>query len=393
MKVQLYLLTLMAAANSAAPAQQIPSQTFQDSVIGWMKVYKFTGVRSPMTVDAKRYSPAQLSIGDSLANWIQASYTPKGALGDVIRSVSPKLGLYDKNDAALPQTYGAYAKTYTELKRDANGKLVPFTNSHLTWSILANAVFGEPLQVLNTPTQYYFLLPNFGSTATAVKPDAARYDLSRHPALNRFITYFNDQLKSTTVNATYVVLAKDNKLPFVTITKAEYLDKLAGAIDSKHAAEKEYATKSWPEGTARANALRHADDLHQTRMALLENNRQRYSSRLQEPAKVFSLQPDVFLENYKDVFEGSGGPGERYAVYKIDPAMNELAKTDKPQWILVWWNGDLLDPVGKQQIDAIVNNFDFQYVYDFFFDPEKVKGRSYRPLHAPAADAVNRGRR
>jgi hypothetical protein len=96
----------------------------------------------------------------------------------------------------------------------------------------------------------------------------------------------------------------------------------------------------------------------------------------------------VLLENYKDVFEGSAGAGERYAVYKVDPAMNELAKTDKPQWILVWWNGDQLDPVGKQQIDAIVNNFDFQYVHDFFFDPEKVKGRSYKPLRAPTAPVV-----
>jgi hypothetical protein len=34
----------------------------------------------------------------------------------------------------------------------------------------------------------------------------------------------------------------------------------------------------------------------------------------------------------------------------------------------------LLDPVGKQPADAIINNFNFGYVYDFFFDPEKSKG-------------------
>ena len=179
MKAYLFLIALLTAVSSRSSAQQIELQSIQDSVIGWMKVYRFTGVRSATAIDAKRYSPAQLSIMDSLANWIQASYTPRGALGDVIRAVSPKLGLYNKDDAALPQTYGAYAKTYTELKRDANGELVPFTDSHLTWSIRANAVFGEPLLMLNTPAQYYFLLPNLGSNATAVKPDAARYDLSR----------------------------------------------------------------------------------------------------------------------------------------------------------------------------------------------------------------------
>lgn len=390
MKAHVFLLSLIIAVPSATSAQQIPRQSYQDSVIGWMKVYKFTGARAPMTVDAKRYSPAQLSIGDSLVNWIQASYTPKGALGDVIRSVSSKLGLYNKNDAAKPQTYGAFAKTYTELKYDANHKMVPFTNSHLTWSIQANMVFGEPLLVLNTPTQYYFLLPGLGKPASMPNSDSYRYDLSGHPAVKKYITYFNDQLNSTTANATYVLLAKDNKLPFVAISKAEYLDKMAGAIARKHDSEKEYAIKSWPEGNARASALRDAEDRYQKRMGLLANNREKYGSRLQEKAEVFALQPDVLLENYKDAFEGNGGSAARYAVYKVDPVMNDLAKTDKPQWIVVWWNGDLLDPVGKQQIDAIVDNFDFQYLYDFFFASEKVKGRSYRPLHS-VANGVTHG--
>ena len=385
MKPFLALLALLVAVSSSAPAQQIDLQTIRDSVIGWIKVYKFTGVQAPVTVDDRRYSPTQLSITDSLANWIQASYTPKGALGDVIRAVSPKLGLYNKNDAALPQEYGAYAKTYTELKRDASGKLVPFTNSHLIWSIRANAVLGEPLLMLNTPTQYYFLLPNIGSTAMPVKPDAARYDVSQHPAIKRYFTYFNDALNSTTINATFVVLSKDNKLPFVVITKAEYLGKFADAIERKYAADKAAAISGWPEGKARANALQNADELYQRRKVVLESNRQRYASRLQEPAKVSALQPGVFIESDKDVFEGNGGSPNRYAVYKIDPAMAELPKSDKPQWITVWWDGDLLDPVGKQHVDAIVNNFDFQYVHDFFFDAEKVKGRSYKPLHSPIA--------
>ena len=388
MKAYLFILPLLTAPLATTSAQQIPRQAIEDSVIGWMKVYKFTGPRAPMTVDAKHYSAAQLSIMDSLANWIQASYTPKGALGDVIRAVAPKLGPYNKNDAALPQSYGAYAKTYFELKYDANRKMVPYTNSHLTWSIRANQVFGEPLLVLNTPTQYYFLLPNLGKSAGRVKPETERYDMSQHPAVKRYVTYFNDQLNSTTANATYVVLSKDNTLPFIVISKAEYLEKMAGAIERKYAAEKEYAVRGWPEGNARANALKDADARYQKRQSVLASNREKYAGRLQEAAAVFSLQPDELLENVQDVFEGNGGTAARYPVYKIDPVKADLAKTDQPQWILVWWDGDLLDPVGKQQIDAILNNFDFQYVHDFFFAPENVRGRSYRPLRSPDARAA-----
>ena len=93
-------------------AQEINRRVLEDSVIGWMKVYNFKGAKQPMAVDGKVYSVPQMSICDSFANWIQASYTPKGGLGDVIKRVTGKLGLYNKNDAALPQSYGAVAKTY-----------------------------------------------------------------------------------------------------------------------------------------------------------------------------------------------------------------------------------------------------------------------------------------
>ena len=43
------------------------------------------------------------------------------------------------------------------------------------------------------------------------------------------------------------------------------------------------------------------------------------------------------------------------------------------------------DPVAKQLQDAILNNFDFDYLYDFVFNPEKVKGRPYKPRRSPTA--------
>ena len=386
MKAYMFILALITAMHSTASAQPVSPKSIEDSVIGWMKVYNFTGPRTPVTVDAKHYSAAQLSITDSLANWIQASYTPKGALGDVRRTVSRKLGLYNKNDAALPQSYGAVANSYYELKYNSSRKLEPFTASSLKWSIMANGLFGEPVPVLNTPAQYYFLLPGFGNHPAQVNAVAERYNVVDHPSLKRYITYFDDQLRGRA----FVMLSKDNKLPFVKISKAEYLDKLAGAVERKHVAEKEYAVRSWPEGNARTSALAEAEDRYGKRLSLLGSNRERYAARLQESAEVFTLQPDALLENYKDVFEGSGAAAERYPVYKLDAVMADLAKTDKPQWIVVQWDGELVPGLLKQHHDAIVNNFDFQYVYDFFFAPEKIGGRPYRPLRSPGNAAERR---
>ncbi len=92
------------------------------------------------------------------------------------------------------------------------------------------------------------------------------------------------------------------------------------------------------------------------------------------------------LENNPDVFDEAGAAARRFPVYKIDPAPAALAKSDAPQWILVLWDGNIAtDPIAKQLHDAILNNFNFDYLYDFVFNPETVKGQPYKPLRAPAA--------
>ncbi len=86
------------------------------------------------------------------------------------------------------------------------------------------------------------------------------------------------------------------------------------------------------------------------------------------------------LENYPDVFEGSGGSNLKLAVYKVDPVLAQQCKTDQPQWITISWTADFDQPGGKYLHQAIISNFNFDYVYNFFFAPEKVKGKPYRPL-------------
>ncbi len=64
--------------------------------------------------------------------------------------------------------------------------------------------------------------------------------------------------------------------------------------------------------------------------------------------------------------------------------MVELCKTDAPQWIVMYWTAHLNDPVSLSLHNAILNNVDFQYIYDYFFDPAKVKGQPYKPLRSPS---------
>lgn len=182
-----------------------------------------------MKVDSKVYSANQISICDSFANWIQASYLPKGGLGDVKKTVSEKLGLYNQHTVAKPQSYGAYTKTYTELKYNSSRKMEPLTNSHVWWGVFANAVPGDhPVRDICTPAQYYFTMP---TAETEVDDEKIKklLDLSKNNNIKLYISFGVKNAGFGGVTE-HVLLSKDNKSPFIKISKGEYLQALETAI-------------------------------------------------------------------------------------------------------------------------------------------------------------------
>lgn len=383
MRKYIFLLPIAMLTVNISLAQHIPTESIEDSVLGWMKVYNFKGAKAGITVGDKVYSVHQLSICDSFANWIQASYVPKGGLGDVRKAVSGKLGLYNQNDAALPQNYGAYSKTYYELKY-SNGKRVPLTDGHERWGIFANAPVGIPADALCTPTQYYFTLPSFAEQGFS-EALPKLYGLATHPNTKKYFTYFRRNSKIG--NEKTVLLHPENKFPFIKITKGEYLQVIEGAVMRLYENEKKSIYEK-ERGNQRNidYFMKYLNDNHAKRLATLKINKERYKDRLQEIAEIYTDAPGLLLENISDVFEGNGGSSTKLPVYKIDPVIAELCKKDKPQWITITWHGDVTSPVGKHQHESIINNFNFEYVYNFFFYPEKVKGQPYKPLHSPYAN-------
>ena len=384
------IILLVAFFVVTAPlfAQSVPKQQIEDSVIGWMKVYHFKGIKESKKVDDKIYSAAQLSLCDSFANWIQASYIPKGGLGDVKKSVSEKLGLYNQHTAVLPQSYGAYAKTYVFLKYNSSHKMVPENNLGAYWGIFANAVPGWPITFICSPTQYYFTMPSYESSFGGEEATRKIHDMTGIANIKHYTSFWVKDIEAGG-GTDYVLLCKDNKSPFIKITKGEYLQALETAIPGFYEKEKKKIIEAEQGIQQRiAVAVKYLDEKIERFTAGLKKNKEKYKDRLGELALTTS-QPSLYdLENGKDLFSNGSltdpeSTSGRIPVYKIDPVMDELCKKDKPQWILVswWWSPN--DPVEKYMHESIINNFNFEYVYNFFFDPEKVKGQPYKPLRSP----------
>jgi len=368
-------------------AQGVSKQSIEDSVIGWMKVYNFKGVKTGMKVDDKQYSANQVSICDSFANWIQASYIPKGGLGDVKKTVSEKLGLYNQHTASLPQSYGAYAKIYVFLKYNNSHKLVPENNLGAFWNVIANQVPGWPIRDISTATQYYFTMPSYESATGGEEQTKKIHDLAKSPNIKPYTSFWVKDIEAGG-GTDYVMLCKDNRSPFIKLTKGEYLELLEKAIPRFYETEKKKIYEK-EQGNQKSITyfMKYLDEKTERFNTGLKKARERYRSRLGEIA-LTSRQPSLYDLEFGDVFsngtlndpESTSG---RVPVYKVDPVMAELCKKDKPQWILVswWWSPN--DAVEKHLHESIINNFNFDYVYNFFFDPEKVKGTTYKPIRSP----------
>lgn len=386
-KIILALCFCLYTATSIA--QEITRKQIEDSIIGWMKVYNFKGAKVPLKVDNKIYSIAQLSIADSFINWMQASYIPKGGLGDIKKSVTEKLGLYNQHTAGLPQRYGAYSTTYFFLKYNPARKMVPANNLGVNWAVMANGVPTDwAIRDICTSSQFYFTLPSFeaSSDAEAVKK---QHDLARIENLKPYINFWVKNVESGG-GTDYVLLCKNNKSPFIKLTKGEYLQLLETAIPAVYAMEKKKLYEKEQGNQKNIDYfMKYLDDKNEKRIANLKKTKEKYKTQLNELA-LTNNQPSLNdLDNGRDVFSNgyltdTESTSGRVPVYKIDPEMAELCKKDKPQWILVSWWWAANDPVEKHMHESIISNFNFGYLYNFCFDADKIKGQPYKPLRSPS---------
>lgn len=352
-----------------------------------MRVIDPKAATQPAKVDHRVFSAAQLSIAQLLGSWMQASYQPKGALGNVLLFRNDNLGPYNQNTAARPQTYGTFARLHTDLKYGVNKKIELVSNSHIVWTLAANAFMGEGAELISTPERYYFTMPSFEQQGFGPELDKAS-TLSNHPFLRQFPTLLYRD--SSTGNRRYVLLSRDRRLPWSTVTKGQYLDALGVAIDRKLASEVKRITEA-EQGNQKRMApwIAQIEALTAKRKTVLAGLRTKYGSRLQETAEIWTDAPGVMVENSpaSDPFENPGTK-TRLPVYTFDPKLIELCKTDAPQWLVMSWTAHLNEPASNYLHQAILNNVNFQYIYDYFFDPAKVKGQPYTPLRPVAAVAT-----
>ena len=362
-------------------------ESIADIDIGWMKVYKHPSPPQGKTLGNRVYSSKQIGYCQQFVEWMQQSYMPKGCLGDAryyqnaipkFSSTNSRLGnAIDQHRAALPHLYGAYTRMYMFLKKDAQGQFVPQNNLSESWYIEANQLqyISKPVSFISSEEEYFFVLPDFTDNPNGYNDDdkAASNVLgfANHKNIADYKHFYVPGKIIEDLPFYIVIMTKDNKLPFEEITIGEFFT---------------LAEKQLP-------VWQNIDPASSENFALAKQNlqrlKQKYKNRWNDIAALKLSSTDINLydfvnakEGYVDMFESGVQP--TFPILKVTKKALALCRTDQPQWLVIRWTMGMPNQQFNLHLhESILSNFNFKYVYDYFFNPDKIKGQPYKPLRSP----------
>ncbi len=366
MKKTIFLLTLACCtiiANAQGPNPGM--NELKEKVIGWDKIMQPNGnARTKAAINNGRtYSNYQFGLIDTFSSWIKKSYIPIGGLPQQERLALP--------DAPNSRPYvpigsgvsmGMWVPCYDKTGKGLT-RAQPASADRIT--ILTNHLKAyEEASWYNTPTQYYFTMcmdtrGKYFDAASEQKVAPFREELNRKISGNYMI------YTSAGVRTMNILMIPGGELPLIQLTKREILDK-------------------GEECVKRANAKKDLPD-HMLQPALdnIRDLRNKYKNSLDEPAIINHMQLGIYsFEKDADLFDMKKREQYPWAVYKYKPEVYELAKNDKPVWLNITFDyaTEKSSTCAWEIYKAMTTNFNYEYVYNYFFNPEKVKGKSYQPL-------------
>lgn len=381
----LCLLLLLMQQSIAQPTSQ---QRFEDSVMGWKKIYSFKGKQyKPLTVEGQVFTIYQQSLRDSFITWMQRTYAPIGGWGDIYS----KDYTTRQNKGPKPQGIGMDALVYGLYKSERTGKYEMITNEdHNDVAIYTNALAGiNPVELFNSATGFFFtmLKKNYGSTFSDPEliKQVKEYGLHDDPRFSKYMVYF-------TGNQVTVVLTPGNQLPIVQLTKGEVLEQCErGILRELENRKAEARHMSSNDPSYYASVIKDLDEkLYPQCVKNLNGLKEKYKNKLNEPAVLYgwagpsfseftstSSLPTLFIEDWYQSLPG-------YPAYRFTKEALEGSKKNKPLWVAITWRPEKPNTRVKpyELHRAMLRYFNYDYVFNYFFNPDKVKGTTYSPSNA-----------
>lgn len=381
-------LSVLQLLLSISFGQNNQEQHIQDSVIGWWKKLSIPIPKPPVYGQTLTIKQQELLV--NFIKWMQKSYTPVGGIGTYqLRSYKSKGGSF--TPAAYGVNFRVWNVSFKPTWLEANGDFKPISEEYTPFDINANVIPGSyAIPFINTPNQFLFTWPPNGYS---VKNNPVQeMSLSNNSNTNKFITRVNE--------LSTVYLAPGNQLPFVPVSKGELLQLAEASVDRALEDERETVKNKFPGNIkGQQDAFEYRKKNIEKYRVNIQQLREKHKNSLNEPAVLRTMQPTIYsFEMSPDPFvisQHEETSKQYFPVYKIAPAVLEKCKTDQPQWIAVSFPYETKEE-GNQLYEmyrSLTDHFNYDYVYNYFFDPEKVKGKPYKPANEEQLNARLNGYR
>jgi hypothetical protein len=374
-----FLFIIICAFTSISFAQLTPEQRIQDSVIGWGSLLPKKPT-APTTKNGYTFTVAQQELLNEFIRWMYKTYTPVGGLGTFKKNFDADLGAQKRYP---PHIYGiefrVWDVSFNKQWMTPEGKFKPIDEQYQSFFISANYILeNKPIIFINNDSRYIFTMPPNGSGSEQLKEQRKSSDPRIHPNVYPYLPHQS--------NYQNIYLVPGNKLPVTIVTTGELLNMAESSIAAVVRYEEERVQQQWPGNIkAQQDALAYRKkeiELYRTGIHQLRN---KYKNTLEEPAVVnnaeitirsFTLNDDPFA-----ITASQKQWKQYYTVHQYTKELLDKCRTDKPQWIAISFpyvtkeRGNQLFEMYK----TMSENFNYEYVYNYFFNQEKIKGMTYKP--------------
>ena len=376
-----YLLLLGVLISFTSNAQRIQDAMLEDSTFSWLPM-------TPLKPDVYPYaiSAANQKLPALFFDWINKTHSLVGAVSKPFAVAEP-----NKKDKPMPAGVGVFAATYKAMW-DNVGKAVTRTpHTELAIQIMSNVIYGQQiLTTLSTPNKPAFTLRSSAENE-AFKNDALRtglikqYNLSNHPQINKYKYWYFGCDGTGCLPNVVVYLAPGNKLPIRQMSRGEVLNLIETAIpaEAEKARKKIIAENSYRKDAQEKWLKQFENETRPKWKVNVDKLKKQYAQSLNQPAETKNVNGIAMINifNGDDIFENSNST--MYGIYTYEEGVMEKSKGDKPLWIAITWvpAPKTSAVYHREQHKSMIQHFNFDYTYNYFFDPEKIKSQPYTILN------------
>ncbi len=381
-----FLLCCLLLPGLHGQSQRSKDARLEDSIFSWKAIPGLKASDYP-----RPFSAAQLQHPKLFAQWLQQSYVPIGALDFPYAIAEP-----NKKDEVQPYGTGINVAMWRAMWDNAGTKVVRQPHSENAIYMLTNCIIdAEPIRMLTIPGRAVF---------TRCSPDIAKaflgsserrngfvqqLQLKKHPQIGKYLIQYYGCDGDGCQPLVAVYLTPGNQLPIRQLTRGEVLDMIEQAIPAEIIATKNKLKSTFghrPESLQQE--YRRFDETVLPRWkSNLEKLRKQYGNSLDMPAE---LRDGKGIEMIA-VFNGDAIFAEEswvkkqntYGIYTYNDGVLEKSKKDQPLWICISWKpaDNQYAPYEREIHRSMVAHFNFDYVFDYFFQREVASRGPYTILN------------